>query len=148
MKKSLRIIVVVFAVLIAFVLLVFLFGTFFGGCVAKNYVNSHGEEILGRKASVERVGLNLFTGHVSVRDLAVYEDNGTDRFAGFDSLDVGVSLLRLIGKTVYVRHITLAGLNVGIVQDGSHPGGCRPSAAPPTAPPSRRGAFAPWASRV
>ena len=120
MKKSLRIIVVVFAVLIAFVLLVFLFGTFFGGCVAKNYVNSHGEEILGRKASVERVGLNLFTGHVSVRDLAVYEDNGTDRFAGFDSLDVGVSLLRLIGKTVYVRHITLAGLNVGIVQDGSH----------------------------
>ena len=120
MKKSLNIIFIVFAVCAALVVLTVVFGTLFGGCVAKNYVNSHGEELLGRKASVERVGVNLFTGHVSVRDLAVYEDNGTDRFAGFDSLDVGVSLLRLIGKTVYVRHITLAGLNVGIVQDGSH----------------------------
>ena len=120
MKKSLNIIFIVFAVCAALVVLTVVFGTLFGGCVAKNYVNSHGEELLGRKASVERVGVNLFTGHVSVRDLAVYEDNGTDVFAGFDSLDVGVSLLRLIGKTVYVRHITLAGLNVGIVQDGSH----------------------------
>ena len=120
MKKSLRIIFIVLAAVVAFVVLVVLFGTFFGGCVAKNYVNNHGEELLGRRTSVERVGLNFFTGRVSVKDFAVYEDNGTDRFAGFDSLDVGVSLLRLMGKTVYVRHITLAGLDVEILQNGSH----------------------------
>lgn len=120
MRKSLRIILIVCAAVAAFIVLVFLFGTLFGGCVAKSYVNNHGEDLLGRRTSVEHVGLNLFTGHVSVKDLAVYEDNGTDRFAGFDSLDVGVSLLRLIGKTVYVRHITLAGLDVEILQNGSH----------------------------
>ena len=120
MKKSLRIILIVLAAVAAFLVLVVLFGTLFGGCVAKNYVNNHGEDLLGRKMSVENVGLNVFTGQVSVKGLSVYEDNGTNRFAGFDSLDVGVSLLRLIGKTVYVRHITLAGLDVKILQNGSH----------------------------
>lgn len=120
MNKTLRTILIVLAAVAAFVVLLLLFGTLFGGCVARNYVNSHGEELLGRKTTVERVGVNLFTGHVRVRGLSVYEDNGEDRFAGFDSLDVGVSLLRLIGQTVYVRHITLSGLDVEVVQDGSH----------------------------
>ena len=120
MNKTLKTILVVVAAVAAFVVLTLLFGTLFGGCIAKNYVNGHGEELLGRKTSVERVGMNLFTGHVSVRDFAVYEDNGTDRFAGFDSLDVGVSLLRLIGKTVYVRGITLSGLDVEVRQEGGH----------------------------
>lgn len=118
MKKTLRIILIILAAVAAFVLLVLLCGTLFGGCAARSYVNSHGEELLGRRTSVERVGVNLFTGHVAVRGLSVYEDNGEDRFAGFDSLDVGVSLLRLLGQTVYVRHLTLAGLDVEIVQDG------------------------------
>ena len=119
MNKWLKISLIVLSSLIGFILLVLLFGTLFGGCVAKNYVNNHTEDILGRRGSVEHVGMNLFTGHVAVNGLAIYEDNGTDKFAGFDTLDVDISLLRLLGQTVYLRHITLSGLDVQVLQNGS-----------------------------
>ena len=119
MKKLVRIALMVVASLAAVLLLLVVFGTLFGGCAAKNYVNSHGEELLGRRMNVEGAGVNLFTGHVKVDGLTVYEDDGETLFAGFESLDVGVSLLRLIGKTVYVRHVTLTGLDVELQQDGN-----------------------------
>ena len=119
MNKWLKISLIILSSLIGFILLVLLFGTLFGGCVAKNYVNNHTEDILGRRGSVEHVGMNLFTGHVAVNGLAIYEDNGTDKFAGFDTLDVDISLLRLLGQTVYLRHITLSGLDVRVLQNGS-----------------------------
>ena len=107
------------AALAALLILVFLCGTLFGGCAARNYVNNHGEDLLGRKVNVDGVGVNLFTGHVKVKGLTVYEDDGESTFAGFDTLDVGVSLLRMLGKTVYVRHLTLAGLGVEVLHDGN-----------------------------
>lgn len=112
MKKGLKITLVVVGVIVGLLLLVSLLA----GPIAKSYVNKNAEEFLGRKAHVEHVGLNLFTGHVAVRGLTVYEENGTDAFAGFDTLDVGVSLLKMLGKEVYVRHITLAGLDVKVFQ--------------------------------
>ena len=119
MKKPLKITIIIVSVIIALILVVLLLASLFGGSIAKSYVNSHAEELLGRKAQVEHVGLNLFSGHVAIEGLAVYEDNGKDVFAGFDTLDVSVSLLKLIGKEVYVRHITLAGLNVKVEQNGT-----------------------------
>ena len=119
MKKPLKITIIIVGIIFALILLVLLLASLIGGSVAKSYVNNHAEELLGRKAQVEHVGLNLFSGHVGIEGLAVYEDNGTDVFAGFDTLDVSVSLLKLIGKEVYVRHITLAGLDVKVIQNGT-----------------------------
>lgn len=119
MKKSVRVVTIVVASVLALVVLLLLCGTLFGGCAARSYVNGHGEELLGRKVKVGGVGLNLFTGRVKVKGLTVYEDDGESPFAGFDTLDVGVSLLRLVGKRVQVRHVRLAGLDVEVLQEGS-----------------------------
>lgn len=119
MKKTLKIIFITLGCIAAFIVLLFLLVSLFGGCAAKSYVNRHAEELIGRKAAVEHVGINLFTGRVAVNGLSVCEEDGKTQFAGFDTLDIGVSLLRLLGKTVYVRHITLAGLDVNVVQNGT-----------------------------
>jgi hypothetical protein len=119
MKKALKITRIAIITLLVLIVALVLFGTLFGGCVAQNYVNTHGQDLIGREVQVDHVGLNLFTGRVAIHDLAIMEDNGSDRFAGFDTLDVSVSLLRLLGQTVYLRHITLSGLNVSIVQDSN-----------------------------
>lgn len=119
MKKTLRITRIVISVIAALLLLIVVFGSVFGGCAAKRYANRNLPEILGRKVMVDHVGVNLFTGHVAVHDLAVYEEDGTTLFAGFDTLDVAVSLLRLIGRQVWVRHIDLVGLQANIWQDSS-----------------------------
>lgn len=119
MKKPLKITLITLGSILAFILLLFILISLFGGCIAKSYVNKHAEDLIGRKASVEHVGLNLFTGHVNIRGLEVKEDDGVKKFAGFDTLDVSVVLRKLLGQTVDVRHITLAGLDAQVIQQGT-----------------------------
>ena len=119
MKKLLKIIWIVLGSLAALLLLVMVVGSLFGGCATKNYVNNHSYDLIGRQAHVEHVGVNLFTGRVAIHELNVKEDDGETWFASFDTLDVSVSLLRLIGKRVQVRHLTLVGLDAHIIQDSS-----------------------------
>lgn len=119
MKKPLKITLITLGSILAFILLLFILVSLFGGCIAKGYVNKHAEGLIGRKASVEHVGLNLFTGHVNIRGLEVKEDDGVKKFAGFDTLDVSVVLRKLLGQTVDVRHITLSGLDAQVIQQGT-----------------------------
>ena len=119
MKKLLKIILVILGCLAALVLLAMLLGSLFGGCATKNYVNNHSYDLIGRQAHVEHVGVNLFTGRVAIHELNVKEDDGETWFASFDTLDVSVSLLRLLGQRVQVRHLTLVGLDAHIIQDSS-----------------------------
>ena len=85
--------------------------------IAKSYINKHGEELVGRKVHVEGLRVNVYTGHLAVHGLSLYEDNGSDVFASFDTLDVKASLLKLLSHTIQLKHITLAGLKVNILQD-------------------------------
>ena len=100
-------------------LLAMVVGSLFGGCATRNYVNNHSYDLIGRQAHVEHVGVNLFTGRVAIHKLNVKEDDGETWFASFDTLDVSVSLLRLLGQRVKVRHLTLVGLDAHIIQDSS-----------------------------
>lgn len=114
MKKGLRILLWVVGIVLALVIIVSLLA----GPIAKWYVNGHGEELTGRKVHVEHVGLNLLTGTVNVRGLDVYEDDGEEVFAGFDTLDVRAHLLQIPFKVINLRHITLSGLHANIIQEG------------------------------
>lgn len=119
MKKGLKITLIVLGSLVGFILLVLLLVSLLAGPIAKSYVNGHGEELVGRRMSVEKVGLNLFSGHLSINGLDIYEEDKTTSFAGFDTLDVSLRLLALMAKEVYVNHITLAGLHLNAEQNGS-----------------------------
>ncbi len=114
MKRGLKIGLWVLGILLAIVFI----ATLIAAPVVKSYINKHGEELVGRKVNVEGLKLNVYTGHVAVHGLSLYEDNGTDIFASFDTLDVKASLLKLLGHTVHLKHITLAGLKVNLIQNG------------------------------
>ena len=114
MKKIVKIILWVVGIVLALLIIVSLVA----GPVAKSYINKHGEQLTGRRVEVKHVGLNLLTGSVKVHGLDIYEDDGSTRFAGFDTLDVRAALLQLPFKTVNLRHITLAGLKAQVQQDG------------------------------
>ena len=116
MKKGIKILLWVVGIIVALLLIVSLVA----GPVAKGYINKHGEELTGRQVTVGHVGVNLFTGHVAVRNLAVAEDSmyAAESFAGFDTLDIRVDLLRIPFSTINFRHITLSGLHASVIQDG------------------------------
>ncbi len=114
MKKTVKLLLWIVGIVLAVLIIVSLVA----GPVAKGYVNRHGEDITGRHIEVGHVGLNLLTGRVALRDLNVYEENGTTVFAGFDTLDVHLHLLQLPFKTVNIRHLTLSGLHANLLQNG------------------------------
>lgn len=115
MNKPLKITLIVFASLLAFFIIVSLLVS----PIAKKYVNNHGEDLIGRKIGVDRLRVNLYNGSVKIGNLSVKEDDGTTDFLTFDTLDVSVKLRKLLAHEVYVRHITLSGLDVNVIQDGS-----------------------------
>lgn len=114
MKKGVKILLWVVGIVLALLIVVSLLA----GPIAKGYINGHGEELTGCKVHVDRVGLNLITGNVNVRGLDVYEDDAETVFAGFDTLDVNVRLLKIPFHTLHFGHITLAGLHAAVEQDG------------------------------
>lgn len=113
MKRFWKIILWVVGILLGLIVL----ATLLVSPIAKSYVNSHGEELVGRKVQVEDLRVNVYTGHVAVHGLSLYEEDGSQVFASFDTLDVKASLLKLLAKTVKLKHITLAGLKVNVKQD-------------------------------
>lgn len=86
--------------------------------IAKSYINGHGKELVGREVHVDDVTINVYNGHVAIHGLTLYEDNGKDVFARFDTLDTKARLLKLLSNTVELEHITLAGLNVNVIKQG------------------------------
>ena len=114
MKRGLKIALWIIGILLGIIFI----ATLVAAPIAKSYINNHGEELVGRKVNIEGLKLNVYTGHVAVHGLSLYEDNGSDVFASFDTLDVKASLLKLLGHTVHLKHITLSGLKANLVQNG------------------------------
>ncbi|MCQ2346931.1 MAG: DUF748 domain-containing protein [Paludibacteraceae bacterium] len=75
--------------------------------VAKQVVNRHGQQIIGRDMQVEKVFINPFWGTVDVRDFHCKEANGETDFVTFGRLYVQINWLSLIAKDVNLRHIHL-----------------------------------------
>ena len=114
MKKEWKIALWAVGVLAGLVVL----ATLVAAPVAKGYINRHGEDLVGRRLHVEQLRLNVYTGHLALRGVSLYEDDGEAVFAGFDTLDVKAHLLKLIGKKVYLKHVTLSGLHANVVKTG------------------------------
>ncbi len=86
--------------------------------VAKYVINNHGQDLIGRDMSVERVFINPFFGTVTLRDFHCKETNGITDFVAFDRLHVSINWLALAGKHVNLRHIHLEDFS-GEVLSGS-----------------------------
>lgn len=112
MKKSLRILLI----FIGSLLLLFILATLLAPPIAKSYINKHGEELTGRRVHVDELRLNVYTGHVALRRTALYEEDGVTPFVSFDTLDVRLKLRKLLGSELYVKALTLSGLNIRVEQ--------------------------------
>lgn len=112
MKKSVRIFLIVVGVLCMLVVL----ATLIAAPIAKRYINRHGEELVGRRIQLDELRLNVYTGHVALRHAALYEADGTTPFVSFDTLDVRLKLSRLLHSELFVKELTLSGLDVKVEQ--------------------------------
>ena len=113
MHKGLKITIKIIAILLAVTGLLILIAS----PTAKFYVNHHGEDLVGRKIHVKHLRINPLTGTISIKDLTLFEDNGTTPFVSFEKFNVSVKLFKLLSHEVYIKHLLLTELNVNILQN-------------------------------
>lgn len=90
--------------------------TIFGGPYIKNYINSHGTELLGRKVHADAVSLNGFTGNLSVDSLFIAEKDGTTRFLSARHIDTRLNVPRFFFGTYVLDNFDIDALRLDILQ--------------------------------
>ena len=113
MKKAYKIPLIILGAVVGLLLLVSLAA----GPVAKNYVEKHDQTLLGRELRMKKVGVNLFTGKLKIKELTLFEDDGTTPFLQFDRFETKVRLCDLLRHRIWVKRALLSGLNVNVEQN-------------------------------
>ena len=115
MKRGWKITITIVACIAALLLVI----RFVGSPIAKLVIENNSEAWIGRQVSIGSLSVSALTGRVHIKDLHVTDECDTTEFVGWQDLSVSISLPRLIGKHVYLRHIHLTDFNVNIWSDGS-----------------------------
>ena len=113
MKKAYTILLIILGVVIGLLFAV----SFLAGPVAKNYVEKHDNELVGREVSIEKVHTNLLLGRLKIKGLTVFEDDGVTPFFKMDEFAINVRLRDLLKHRFWVRKMSLLGWRVSIQQD-------------------------------
>lgn len=89
----------------------------FGGASAgKHYVNTHGEELVGRKLNVEDASFNVFTGELQLGDVTMYEKDGDSIFGSIEDLKVDIDMQELMHGKMHIEELVLNQPMLKVVQ--------------------------------
>lgn len=86
--------------------------------IAKRYIEQHGEQLIGRQITMDRLSINIFTGGIRIDSLSVKNADGTGNFVSLGQFKTRVALLKLLGSKVKVDGILFDGLDLNITQSG------------------------------
>jgi len=87
--------------------------------IGKKYVNTHGEELVGRKLQLDGFTFNYMTGCASLDDLTVFEQNGDSVFMTIEDLDLNLSVLELLKGNLEIESLEIDDAKMNVVQDGT-----------------------------
>ena len=113
MKKAFKILLILLGVVILLLLAVI----FLAAPMTKRYVEKHDKELIGRELTIGDIDVNLFTGNLKIRDLTLFEDDGTTPFVSFERFETKISWRDLFSRRLQIKQATLSGLNVNVEQD-------------------------------
>lgn len=86
--------------------------------IARNYIEGHAQELIGRDIKVADISFSLTTFTLSIDSLMVYEQDGKTPFVGFDAFRINLDPTRLLAKEISVSEIYLKGLYAQVIQNG------------------------------
>ena len=113
MKKAVKIPLIVLGSIIGLLLVVLLLAS----PIAKRYIEKHDQEMIGRELSMGKLWVNPFSGTLKIKDLTLYEEDGTTPFVHFDGFTTKIKLRELLKHRLWVKRATLSGLDVNVEQD-------------------------------
>ncbi len=86
--------------------------------IAKNYIERHSKELIGRKVTMQDLHLNIFNGKMEVDAFKMYEANDRDLFASIDTFAINMSLYKLISSKIEITQVKVIVPYAEILQKG------------------------------
>lgn len=87
--------------------------------LAKNYIEKHDRELLGRSIRMERLKFNIFTGRLRIGDLRIGGADDSTTFFRLDSFDMRMRLWPLLSNRVVVKKLSFAAPGIKVYQRGN-----------------------------
>ena len=115
MNKKLKLLLIVLAVLAALIAATALLIP----PLAKNYIEKHGKELIGRKVTIEKLRFNLLNGKLRVENAALMERDDSTVFASLGGFYTQIRLFPLLRRHVHIDAVSLTRPDIGIWQDGN-----------------------------
>lgn len=115
MKKWIKITLIVTAVIAVIVLAV----AVSIAPLAKNYIEKHDRELLGRSIRMERLKFNIFTGRLRIGDLRIGGADDSTTFFRLDSFEMRMRLWPLLSNRVVVKKLSFAAPGIKVYQRGN-----------------------------
>lgn len=112
MKLIKKILIAIVAIPIVLALIV-AFGT---APMGKEYVNTHGEELIGRKINIDDFKFNILTGGIGLDEVTIYEPNGDSVFASVEDIDLDLSMIDLMQGKVHIESLDIKHPAINVVQ--------------------------------
>ncbi len=100
-------------VVVGFVVLVILFIS----PIAKYAIHKYDEKYLGRQVKLAFVYLNPFSGKIHLKNLKIYEKEGSRVFFSVRDLAVNVSMLKLLNKTYEISRVSVDSPVAWVIMD-------------------------------
>jgi hypothetical protein len=85
--------------------------------IAKYVIQKYDEKFLGRQVQVSFVYLNPFSGKVHLKNLKIYEKEGSRIFFSVKDLGINVNMLKLLHRTYEISRVTLNSPVAWVIMD-------------------------------
>ncbi|MCQ2096618.1 MAG: DUF748 domain-containing protein [Fibrobacter sp.] len=86
--------------------------------VARNYIEKHSREWIGRDIRISDISLSLTSFTLDIDSLTVYEKDGQTPFVGFEQFRINLNPTHLLKKEISVSEIYLGGFFAKVTQNG------------------------------
>jgi hypothetical protein len=86
---------------------------------ARNYLEKHSKELIGRKIEIEKIRLNYLSSTIRIYNFKLLETDEKEIFVSFDTLLVNLQPLNFIQNELVIEQLYLQGLYANIIQEDS-----------------------------
>ena len=87
--------------------------------IAKNYLEKHSKELVGRQITIEKLRFNVLNGKLRIDQIAMLEPNDSTTFASLGNFYTRIHLLPLLRQRIHIDAVLIDKPYLNVYQDGT-----------------------------
>lgn len=87
--------------------------------IAKNYLEKHSKELVGRQITIEKLRFNVLNGKLRIDQIAMLEPDDSTTFASLGNFYTRIHLLPLLRQRIHIDAVLIDKPYLNVYQDGT-----------------------------